>query len=386
LVGILDGPTTPPTALPAGLDWSIFGETLSLWVANLSTGAATHYILTDYASSNTLKLLNLGNNAITTIQTSVGDAAVLVQDTSDRVFLLGGTPKTKLYLYTISTNTLTTLITGASSLEVGNPVGDGTNLYLAEQATGKLYKVPMAASGPSDVVTLLASVPFPLGDPCGGDTVVTTTNNVFLHTFVANSVGGCSSTNFGQDAAGLYRVSKTGGSATAIVPHAVGTAIVSIRPAGNLLYYSASGGSGTSPRANIINENGTSVFSSNVPCYPCSTWSGAVWSPSISIRTGAVPLSKVLLGTFVPGGTWNGVSLTMFDGPTGTQGATLGVVPTTNPTLTSVYGDDFLDATMLLIGSQTGSLNNFVFFVDSALPNSLTQVPTGTAAPWQPAQ
>lgn len=388
IVGILDSAATTPVTIGTGVDWDL-NNVGPEWVTNLSTGAATHVFLTDFANSNTLKLLNLSTNAITTIQANAGPISSVAQDTSDRVFLYGGPGGNILYLYTISTNTLTTLITGASALLPGNPVGDGANLYFAEQASGKLYKVPMTATTLSNVVTLLANAPFLLGDPCGGDTVVTTTNNVFLHTYVPGATPGCSPTGFASDASGLYRVAKTGGAATTIEAHATGTSILNVQSSGNLLYYGVghniSANNGV-PQAKIINENGTSVFSTPGSCFPCGGWAAAISSPSFFVRTGETPLSKVILGSLATG-NWNGATLTAFDAPTATQGAVLGVLPTAlNPTLASVYGNDFIDTSMLLIGPQNGSPNNYMFFVDSVLPNSLTQVPTGTSAPWQPAQ
>jgi hypothetical protein len=277
-------------------------------------------------------------------------------------------------------------VTGASQLRPGRPAGDGTNLYIAEQANGKLYKVPMTATASTDVVMLLASVGFPLASGvCGDDhDVVVTTNNVFLHTYVPSSGGGggCSS-DLSQDASGLYRVPKSGGSATPIIVHATGTGIFNVRSVNSLLYYNHFV-SPSVPQANIINENGTSVFSSPTTCPGgCAGWSSQLRSRSFPVRTSDESLSKVTLTTFA-GGTQNGATLSAFDAPTGTLGATLGVVPATTPSMVSLYGNDFRDTVMILVGQQSGSPNNFLFFVDTVLPGSLTQIPTGTAAPWFP--
>ena len=383
-VVVSDNATTLPTSpLAPGLVVDSGGQGPGA-VIDLSTGLATHILLLDAANSNTLKLMNVTTNAITTIQANVGDVDFLVQDTSDRVFLHGGATRNILYLYTVSTNSLVPLVTGASSLKHGRLVGDGTNLYVAEQATGKLYKVPMNATGPSDVVTLLASVGFPLGGIAGGnDAVVVTTNNVFLQTYVPCS-GGCTPPNEALDASGLYRVSKAGGAATPIITHAVGTGIFNVRSAGSLLYYNHKFAP-TIPRANIINENGTPVFSSPTTCPGgCAGWQGVINSPTFFVRTSDQPLSKVILTAFA-NATQNGATLSAFDAPTGMQGAVLGIVPATTPTLRSLFGDDFIDTVTLLIGQQNGSPNNFLFFVDTVLAGSLTQVLTGTAAPWFPA-
>jgi len=393
MVGILDDPNTPPTVIGTGVDWSQLINQGLEWVTDLSTGAPTHMFLIDFVNNNTLKLLNLSNNTITPIQANIGQVVaveIVIQDTSDRIFLRGsslsgGGGLTGLYLYTISTNQLVPLVTTTtSSLVPGNPLGDGTNFYFAEGSTGKLYKVPMTATGPNDVVVLSNGVGFPLGDPCGGDTVVTTTNDVFIHTYVPGVNGGCGATG---DAAGLYRIAKSNGAATPIVAHATGTAILRPQSSGALLYYGVNHNQGGTsiPQAKIINENGTSVFSSPANCFPCSGWAASINSPTFFVRTGELPLSKVILGTFVApnDGTWNGNTLTAFDAPTGTPGAVLGTVPNLTPAVASVSGGDFIDTSTLLYGDQTTSTNTYLFFVDAVVGNSLAQVSTGPG-PWSP--
>jgi hypothetical protein len=165
--------------------------------------------------------------------------------------------------------------------------------------------------------------------------------------------------------------------------HATGTNIDNIFSAKDLLYYNHQLPNGT-PQANIINENGTSVFASPASCFPCSGWTAAIGSPTFFVRNNDLPLSKVLLSALA-NSTGNGATLTAFDAPTGTQGANLGVVPATTPALEPGLGGlDFLDTVALLVGQQNGSANTFVFFVDSVLTGSLMQVPTGTAGPWVP--
>lgn len=382
LVSALDSAVTPPTALPAG---SIFvgpGHGPGV-VVDLSTGAATGIFLLDVANSNTLKFMNLNTSVITTIQANIGHVFALSQDTSDRVFLLGGPTHNQLYLYTVSTNSLVTLVSGASPLVTGQPLGDGTNLYLAEQANGKLYKVPQNATGPSDVVTLLASLGFPIGDPFRLGGVIVTTNNVFLQTYVPCS-GGCipPPPNLDQDASGLYRVPKAGGAATPIVTHAVGAGIFDVRSVNNLVYYNHKR-SPAVPAASIISEDGTSVYSTPVTCPGgCGHWSADINLPTYSVRTGDRPLSKRVLLVFASD-TQNGATLFVFDAPTGTQGANLGIVPATTPVLTALFGQGFLDSALLMTGLQNGSATNLLFFADTLLPGSLTQVPTIPAAFWQ---
>ena len=387
-VVVSDGAGTPPT-IPLAPGSVVTGESDGPGtITDLTTGSPTHIFIVDHANSDTLKLMNLTTNDITTIQTNVGEVDFLAQDTSDRVFLQGGPARNILYIYdkTGSANSLVTLVTGASELRPGRPAGDGTNLYIAEQANGKLYKVPMTATASTDVITLLTNVGFPLGDPCGIDDVVVTTNNVFLHTYVPGSGGGgCTSSALSQDASGLYRVSKTTGTLFPIITHATGTGVFSVLSVNSLLYYNHFVAFSV-PQANIINENGTSVFSSPTTCPGgCAGWGSILQSPSFFVRTSDEPVSKVILTTFA-GGTQNGATLSAFDAPTGTQGATLGVVPATTPSLDSLFGFDLRDTVTLLVGQQSGSPNpnNFLFFVDTVLPGSLTQIPTGTAAPWFP--
>lgn len=381
IVKVLDGATTSPTSLAPGLvQTAVDGIT---WVTDLSTGAPTHIFLLDAASSNTLKIMNVATNAITTIQSNVGPIDSVVQDTSDRVFLYGGGTQRVLYLYTISTNSLVTLVTGASRLNRAMPDGDGTNLYMAEQVSGKLYKVPMSASGPGDVITL-SEVPFPLGDTCGEPAVVLTTNNVFLETFVSNSTGVCALSNFAQDAAGLYRVSKTTGAVTPIIAHAPGTGVMTLRSVKDLVYYNHQLPSSI-PQAVIIKEDGTPVFSSPITCPGCTAWDVTIIdSPSFSVRTSAQPLSKIILGCSNYDASCNGRTLTVFDAPTGTQGVALGTIPNpTSPVVGILGGGNDIDTVKLFSGFQQNG-NSLIFFADTVLPGSLTQVPTPAAGLWFP--
>jgi hypothetical protein len=381
IVSVLDNATTPPTTLPAGLVYVGPGHGPG-YVVDMSTGNGTGIFLLDVVNALTLKFMNLNTGVITTIQANMGHVFALAQDTSDRVFLLGGPTHNQLYLYTASSNSLVLLVNGASELVTGRPLSDGTNLYLAEKATGKLYQVPQNATGPSNVVTLLADVGFPIGDPFQQSVgVLVTTNNVFLQTYVPCS-GTCTPPNLDADFSGLYRVPKVGGAATPIVTHAAGAGIFDVRSVSNLVYYNHKR-SPTIPAASVIREEGTSVFSTSATTCPggCGHWSADV-ELSHSFRTGGRALSKRVLLVFA-GPTQNGATLFAFDAATGTQRANLGVVPATSPAVTALFGSSFVDSTLLMTGVQIGTGSNLLFFADTSVPGSLTQVPTIPAGGWQ---
>lgn len=381
IVSVLDSATTPPTTLPAGLVYVGPGHGPG-YVVDMSTGNATGIFLLDVVNALTLKFMNLNTGVIATIQANMGHVFTLAQDTSDRVFLLGGLNHNQLYIYTISTNSLILLVNGASELVTGRPLSDGTNLYLAEQATGTLYQVPQNATGPSNVVTLLPGVGFPIGDPFQQPVgVVVTTNYIFLQTYVPCS-GACTPPNLDADFSGLYRVPKAGGAATPIITHAAGAGIFDVRAVSNLVYYNHKR-SATVPAASAIREDGTSVFTTSATICPggCGHWSADI-ELSHSFRTGSRALSKRVLLVFA-GPTQNGGTLFAFDALTGIQGANLGVVPATNPAVTALFGSSFIDSTLLMTGVQNGTGNNLLFFADTLVPGSLTQVPTLPAGGWQ---
>ena len=381
IVSVLDNTTTPPTTLPAGLVYVGPGHGPG-YVVDMSTGNATGIFLLDVVNALTLKFMNLNTGVITTIQANMGHVFTLAQDTSDRVFLLGGPNHNQLYIYTVSTNSLVLLVNGASELVTGRPLSDGTNLYLAEQATGKLYRVPQNATGPSNVVTLLPGVGFPIGDPFQQPVgVYVTTNHVFLQTYVPCSAP-CTAPNIDVDSSGLYRVPKAGGAATPIVTHAAGAGIFDVRSVSNLVYYNHKP-SPTIPAASAIREDGTSVFSTSATICPggCGHWSADV-ELSHSFRTGSRALSKRVLLVFA-GPTQNSGTLFAFDALTGTRGANLGVVPATNPAVTALFGSSFIDSSLLMTGVQGVTGSNLLFFADTSVPGSLTQVPTLPAGSWQ---
>ena len=380
IVSVLDDATTPPTTLRAGLVYVGPGYGPG-FVADLSTGTPTGIFLLD-ATNGDLLFRNLHTSAMTIVRASMGHVFALAQDTSDRVFLLGGPNHNQLYIHTVSTNSLILLVNGASELVLSRPLSDGTNMYLAEQATGKLYQVPQSATGPSNVVTLLAGVGFPIGDPFQQPVgVFVTTNHVFLQTYVPCSAP-CTPPNLDADSSGLYRVPKAGGAATPIVTHAAGAGIFDVRAVSNLVYYNHKR-SPIVPAASAIREDGTSVFTTSATICPggCGHWSADI-ERSHSFRTGGRALSTRVLLVFA-GPTQNGGTLFAFDALTGTQGANLGVVPATTPAVTALFGSSFIDSTLLMTGLQNGTGNNLLFFADTSVPGSLTQVPTLPAGSWQ---
>ncbi|MFO0706152.1 MAG: hypothetical protein U0412_04790 [Nitrospira sp.] len=352
--------TDQPGVFPSGLRINGAGV-----VYNFSTGLASHAFLLDEANANALKIVNLTTFAVTTIQANVGYVEIVAQDTSDRVFLMSATfgpvNTRSLYLYTISTNTLTPLLTGTSDLLCGGDTcSDGAGLFIAE-AAGKVYRVPLSATSSANVTTIL-----------NGATriqeVALTANRVFLVT----DVGVSGSTNNG-----LISLPKAGGATTSHVTPG-GDIIVHLFTTNNAVFFSRF----IANTATIIAEDGVTIAG------PLSgRWLGSLDSPSFSLRVQSPPIVKMALltGLFSPG-----TPVLIYDAasPAGVPPVAMGGLPaTSSPIDLSFLGVNafagILDNAMLGITPLTGSSNSAVFFMDTTIPNSLVLVPTPTGS-WSP--
>lgn len=71
--------------------------------------------------------------------------------------------------------------------------------------------------------------------------------------------------------------------------------------------------------------------------------------------------------------------MTAIEATTGLPVTNLGTVPATTPDLVSPPGtfffSDVVDSASLGFGLLSGSINRTMFFLDTAIPNSLVQVP-----------
>lgn len=343
-VSLSDGSAVAPTVLPTGLTLSIDRQV----VYDLSTGIATHLFLIDAANSNTLKIMNLSTQIVTSIQANIPGIALAAQDTSDRVFLqtVNSNGTSTVYIYTISLNTLVQLVSGVSF--GGGESQDGTNFFASDRSAGIIYRIPFTATAAGQVTQLLN-----LGVAL--DNFVATTNRIYVTVPVLNGV---------RIISGL----KSGGAFREDVPAAIGR--ITPQALGGLFYYTRSTMSSTLPltvtssTTVVLNENGTVV----------STFANA-GDAGVTLSVGS---EKVLLSTYV-GGVLNGGTMTAVDAATGAVAATIGTVPSTVPSLGTLLFIGAVDSASLGIGfplaGATGSWQ--VFFLDSAIPNSLVQVPVG---------
>lgn len=378
------GGTTKLTSLGAGTNVSpiaITGGTAIPYyftvVYNLASGVATHVFL--QGPNNGLAILDLNTKGVTQIQANVGtNFWVLAQDTSDRLFILSKavSADNALYVYTISTNTLHLLVSatpGGTLLPAEIP-SDGTNLYLANMSPGILYKVPLTATLPAHVVTLLNQ----------GASMITglmpATNRVYVLTSSNQQLVSV------PKAGGASRIDVTAGANEFILPlfhsrnglvyltqFTIDTTVIAFPPPV------------LSSAARVIDENNNTVA-----VYPDSAYAGVIFSSTYSVRSELAVPSKMLITGF-SNSTYGGGTLRALDAATGLQTATLGTVPVTSPSLLAMpglglYFIEFLDSASLGFGQLSDlSGNSAVFFVDTAVQNSLVQVPVA-AGRWVTSQ
>ena len=353
--------TVPPGVFPPGLRINGAGSA----VYNFATGQASHAFLLDEVNANALKIVNLTTFVVTTIQANVGYIEIVAQDTSDRVFLMSagfGPVNTRtLYVYTISTNTLTPLLTGTSDLLCGGDTcSDGANLFIAEVA-GKLYRVPLSATSSANVTTILNGAT-PIQE------VALTANRVFLVTDVGMP---------GSTSNGLISLPKAGGATTPHVPPG-GDSIVRLFTTNNAVFFSRF----LANTATIIAEDGAAI-AGPLP----GRWLGSLRSPSFSLRAQSTPIVKMAL---LNGPISAGTPVLVYDAtsPTGISPVAMGGLPTTiSPINLNLLGvnsfSGFLDNTMLGVAPLTAASHSAVFFMDTTIPNSLVLVPTPTGS-WIP--
>lgn len=372
VVTVSDTSATPPSVLATGV--SLNNDQRAVY--NLTTGVATHLFVTDVANTNTAKLVNLSTKAVTTIQANTPALQILAQDTSDRVFVRNSlevpTPHS-LYVYTISSNSLVPLVsaTGSGILFDGNlQTSDGTNLYVA--SGGTLYRVPLTSTSAGDVVQLY-------------DNALTLITGVYHSTNRVYVV----QIDFVTGGMGLLSVPKTGGTPRVDVAPATNNAVLPVSfSRDGLVYYTRLTASPpppgsffpviTSATAEIAREDGTTVLSE-----PNAWLSQGIFESWFGIRAESVSPSQVFLLTS-PGMSFSGGTLSAIDAATGTQVIMMGTIPSSwNIAMLPSFPFfmfDFLGSSALGIANSGDPIDpnntfNLVFFVDSAVTNSLIQVP-----------
>jgi len=347
-VSLSDGAATAPTVLGTGLSLPLDRR----FVYDLSSGIATHMFLINAANGNTLSVMNLATQVITPIQANIGDISISVQDTSSRVFVYSIATNT-LYLYTLSSNILTPLVTGVGF--EGGLTSDGINFFVANYTTGTVYRVPLNATTAGQVVPILNA---------GGQiySFLATTNRVYVVAPV------------GLSDSKVISVAKSGGASREDVPAAPGQ--ISPQAFNGLFYFSRTVFSPTgvtSSSTAVLNESGTTIAT-----FPNAGLAGYVGASSYNVRGLGNLFGKLLLSTYV-GGVLNGGTMTAVDGATGTPTATIGTVPPSVPNVDLMFfassiGDAALGLGVFSHNPAAGPVFP-VFFMDAAVPNSLVQVP-----------
>jgi Divergent InlB B-repeat domain len=356
LVPVLADSLTPPLTLPTGTR----PTTDDSVIVDLATGQVVEIFLLDHANAVTLKRLDHSSNAITTIQANVGTIEFIVQDTSDRVFIRNNNT---LYLYTRSSNTLTTLVSTATTLHCTNePCVDGTHIYVFEDA-GRVYRVPLTATSSADVVTLISSTATPLLE------LALTSSRIILHT--GDFTPGSSNS--------LVSMPKAGGAQTTLVsPQQNFISIVGT--AGNLLYYNIfpTSGSGTFT-ATVVQNDGVAVST-----FANSMWNGIVTGNTFSVKTGDIGLSKIVKTALGPSllDPLAGATVSVYEAANPlTVPISLGAVPTTTPSIQGLGFAGIADNILLGVG-RLGPMfsSNAILFADASVPNSLVLVPLPPAS------
>ncbi|MEK7764270.1 MAG: hypothetical protein AAB433_22070 [Nitrospirota bacterium] len=354
-VSVSDGAAVAPSVLPTGLTLPHDRS----FVRDLSSGIATHTFLTDAAASNTLKIMNLATQAITPIQANIEDIRFIAQDTSNRVFV-ESFPASTIYVYTVSSNTLVPLLTGAS-LQAGAS-SDGTNFFATDSTAGIIYRIPLTATAAGQVTPILN-----VGGPTSAH--VATTNRVYVLVPTSNGPS-------------IISVPKTGGASRVDVPSVGDQLIYPLLVSANGLFYYTQFDPFTisNPTTGVLSDSGTTVSS-----FPNTTLAGAgaIALPRYNPRGPVLSPSKVLMSTLV-GSTLNGGTMTAIEATTGLPVTNLGTVPATTPDLVSspatFFFSDVVDSASLGFGLLSG--NAMIFFLDTAIPNSLVQVPVAPGQWW----
>lgn len=368
LVAFGDGSAVAPTLLPTGL--VTIGDTqgTGLFVWDYANGGALSYIFLVDGATMDLKRYDVSNGTIVQIAAGVGFVGPVSQPTSDRIFLRTGTT---LYLYTISSNTLTALKQAGTTWVDTDQSADSTGIYLADASNNTIYKAPLTATSAADVSTFFVA-PSPIQD------LNFSSNRVILSLGTRQNANTC---NTATDSSGLSSVPKAGGAATVLSALAANTCIYLNSSVNTLVYYGK--GTTNSGSAIVVQEDGTAVQT-----FPNNAWAGENNGTSFDAKTYQESYStKIVLATFGQN-IWNGATLAAYDAanPMGTAPISLGTVPAT-PVLSTNTGFWFhflYDSGGIATPELTGGTNNrAVFSVDVNITNSLGLVPTPSSAVWE---
>ena len=358
-----DNAATPPTDLPVGLVPT--GEDN---VFDLTTGTVSHIFFVDKANADALNILNLTTGVVTPVPGIADSVSVVAQDTSDRIFLLNH-EATKLYLYTISSNSLVELVsaTGLPGLLTGDAgAADSTDLYVVDATTGVVKQVPLSATALGNVIDHYHA-------PAPVSLVQLSENRIILRLSSAPcNPGGPIPSN-----EGITSVRKDDKTVfTHLVPLAADTCALPNRTVGSNVFYTKL--VGNTLTAHVVTETGTDV----IPAITGGIWSGVAGFVNFNTRTNQGEFAKMFLTTSPPSGDINGATVSVYDAanPTNTP-LVAGTIPATTVPLTFV--DFFGDLTATLgTGQLSSTPNKEIFFLDSAISNSLVRVPTPSARDW----
>lgn len=377
LMHLNDSTGTAPVTLPAGT--VPYGGIYDLTNGNLLHGLAVTSAGDLQWMDNAFSPTNVVNGA------GIGELATMAEQ-PDKVFLASST---RLYIYTPSTHTLnTTPVVTADANTVFVNADDGNsadlnNIYLV-QSDGAVYRVPLSNSG-TPITTKHFTAP--------GGTVVhrarLSPNKVVLATGsnpfsgVSGVLSPCYNTNPRSCNNGLIAVDKvTPNSSTVLESADPQKAIFLMDPFGNQVRYTINDvpPSTFNGPARITEDasGGRVLVESN------GGWAGDTINPSVNLITLHADTASTTVSHYTASSPAQG-TISAISSPTGSP-VLLGTVTSLSAVagLPGFHLDETYQTTMIGTAPlQASPINNQLFFVDTAVANSLTSITTpGLPAPW----
>jgi hypothetical protein len=377
IMHVNDSSGTAPVTLPVG---AAGGDTT---VYSLTTGFALHAILVTAAGD--LQWMDNNTFVLTAITNGTGIGPVtVIAEQSDKVFL--GTP-TNLYIYRPSTHTLTvTPVVTADPSTVfvnwdDNPA-DLNNIFLV-QSDGAVYKVPLSTTPGTTITTkhfvALAGTVVANTKLSNGKVIIATGINPSGQFGVLNP---CYTATPRSCNNGIIAVDKVTGASTTIEAAALQKAIFLNRSFNNYVSYTrndpATAGISDGALLRIEDASNSAVLVGQF-----GGWAGEVEPTSVSLVSLTFPTIKQVFSQFTALGPPALGTVSVISSPTGAP-VSLGAV-TASPSVTNLpFFHHSRETTMIGQAFLQASPGNFqLFFIDTALGNSLTPIATpGAPAQW----
>ena len=377
LMHLNDGAGTAAVSLSAGA--IIDGNNST--ALNLTTGALSRIFVSTAAGNLQTIDATLAAPTNVTGGAAVGGVEVVGQQ-NDKVFLASST---RLYIYTPSTNTLSSPVVTADvgttwvadDSEVADHATTSTAIYLV-QTNGDVYRVPLTTNAGGTVGTKHFTA---VGGTIAGR-IAQTPNKIMIQTgtnpFGQGGQNSCSTTNPTTCNNGILAVDKTAvNTSVTIEPATQPKAIYFMTAWNSFVTYSFFDGSSGGAFARIDDASSPAVTVEAAG----ASWSHGTRGSSLNITTFAegTPVNQMIS---VFNGAANGSVVKVATSPTG-PAATIGTVSDpTNLLQGSPFFGVSVDGSILgLVNLTANQANRQPFLADTTL-NSLTKITTPVVAPW----